>query len=235
MSFTPLVLALVVFELVVMVLSISLHDAAQSWMADRLGDATARLSGRLTLNPVPHFDFFGMALWPLLFIWRSPLVLGWGKPVPMLSRNFRQPKDEIKATLAGPIAQFIAAIVCLIALVILKHANPTASRSSFVIANALTQRMLDYVPPGLPSIFPLLLFFYFGILVNLLLCIFNLLPLPFLDGGKILVYYLPYNAARSYEKYSLWLMFGFMFFGYGIILAIFSPILGLFNGLLYSL
>lgn len=232
---SPLILALVVFELVVMVLAISLHDAAQAWMADRLGDPTARLSGRLTLNPVPHFDFFGTALWPLIFIWRSPLVLGWGKPVPMVSRNFRHPKDELKATIAGPIAQFCAAILCLVALVIIKHANPIAAQSSFRIANALSMRGLDYVPPGLPPIFPLLLFFYFGILVNLLLCVFNLLPLPFLDGGKILVYYLPYNAAQAYERYSLWLMFGFMFFGFGIIIAIFAPVLGVFERLLYSL
>ena len=153
----------------------------------------------------------------------------------MINRNFRHPQDEIKATLAGPIAQFIAAIVCLIALVVVKHANPEAAQRTFVIANALSLRMLDFVPPGLPPIFPLLLFFYFGILVNLLLCVFNLIPLPFLDGGKILVYYLPYNAARSYEKYSLWLMFGFMFFGFGIILAIFTPVLSLFDRLLYSL
>ncbi len=235
MSLSPLVLALVVFELVVMVLSISLHDAAQAWMADRLGDASARLSGRLTLNPVPHFDFFGMALWPLIFIWRSPLVLGWGKPVPMLSRNFRHPKDEITATLAGPIAQFGAAILCLVALVIVKHAIPAQAEISIRVANAISLRELDYVPPGLPPIFPLLLFFYFGILVNLLLGVFNLVPLPFLDGGKILVYYLPYNAARAYERYSLWLMFGFMFFGFGIVLAVFSPVLALFDRLLYSL
>lgn len=235
MSLSPLILVLVVFELVVMLLSISLHDAAQAWMADRLGDATARLSGRLTLNPIPHFDFFGTALWPLIFVWRSPLILGWGKPVPMLSRNFRHPKEEIKATLAGPVAQFIAAIVCLLALLIVKHANPVAAQSSFLIANALSLRELDYVPPGLPPMFPLVLFFYFGILVNLLLCVFNLLPLPFLDGGKILVYYLPYNAARTYERYSLWLMFGFMFFGFGIILAIFAPVLSVFDRLLYSL
>ena len=232
---SPLILALVVFELVVMVLSISLHDAAQSWMTDRLGDATARLSGRQTLNPAAHFDFFGMALWPLSFIWRSPLVLGWGKPVPMISRNFRRPKDEIKATLAGPVAQFAAAVLCLIALVILKHANPVGAQSSFMVANALSMRVLDYVPEGLPPVFPLMLFFYFGILVNLLLCFFNLVPLPFLDGGKILVFYLPYNAAKAYEKYSLWLMFGFMFFGFGIILAVFTPVLSLFDRLLYGL
>ncbi len=235
MSLSPLILALVVFELVVMLLSISLHDAAQAWMANRLGDPTGRMTGRLTLNPVPHFDFFGTALWPLIFIWRSPLVLGWGKPVPMTTRNFRHPNQEITATLAGPIAQFGAALLCLVALVIVKHANPAGAASSFFIANALSLRELDFVPPGLPPIFPLLLFFYFGILVNLLLCVFNLLPLPFLDGGKILVYYLPYNAARAYERYSLWIMFGFMFFGFGIVLAIFAPVLGVFDRLLYSL
>lgn len=231
----PLTLALVLFELVVMLLAISIHDAAQAWMANRLGDATARLSGRLTLNPIPHFDFFGTALWPLIYIWRSPLVLGWGKPVPMLMRNFRKPKDEIVATMAGPIAQLGAALVCLLALVIVKHANPVAATITFTIAQALSLRELDYVPPGLPPIFPLLLFFYFGILVNLLLCVFNLMPLPFLDGGKVLVFYLPYNAARTYERYSLWIMFGFMFLGFGLVIAVFAPLLAFFNHLLYLL
>lgn len=128
MPVSPLILALVVFELVVMVLSIAIHDAAQAWMASRLGDQTARLSGRLTLNPMPHFDFWGTALWPLLFVWRSPLILGWGKPVPMISRNFRHPKDELKATIAGPIAQLLAAVVCLIALIVVKHVNPSTLR-----------------------------------------------------------------------------------------------------------
>ena len=218
----PTTLALVLFELVVLMLAISLHESAQAWMANRLGDATARLSGRLTMNPVPHF------------IWRSPLVLGWGKPIPMISRNFRHPRDEIKATLAGPAAQLAAALVCLLVLVLVKHVNP-ASGSTLIIAEALSLRELDSVPPGLPAIFPLLLFLYFGILVNLLLCIFNLVPLPFLDGGKVLVYYLPYNAARAYERWGLWLMFGFMFFGFSLVLGLFLPVLGYFNSLLSAL
>jgi Zn-dependent protease len=229
----PMNLALVIFELVVMLLSISLHDCAQAWMANKLGDPTARLLGRQTINPVPHFDFFGMALWPLIYIWRSPLILGWGKPIPMTTRNFRQPKDEIKATLAGPVAQFVAAIVCLLALLVVKHANPTAG-GTLGIAAELSLRNLDVPTPATP-LFPLILFFYFGILVNLLLCVFNLVPLPFLDGGKILVYYLPYNAARAYERWGLWLMFGFMFFGFGIVLAVFLPLLGWFNSVLFAL
>ncbi len=230
----PMNFALVIFELVVMLLAISLHDCAQAWMANRLGDPTARLMGRMTVNPIPHFDFFGTALWPLIYVWRSPLILGWGKPIPMTARNFRHPKDEVKAVMAGPIAQFGAALLCLLALLIVKHTNPTAA-ATFGIAEALSLRNLDVPTAGLPAIFPLLLFFYYGILLNLLLCIFNLVPLPFLDGGKVLVFYLPYNAARAYERYGLWLMFGFMFFGFGIVLAVFLPLLQYFNGLLYGL
>src|SRR5579875_1142843 len=148
----PMNEALVIFELVVMLLAISLHDCAQAWMANRLGDPTARLLGRQTMNPVPHFDFFGMALWPLIYIWRSPLILGWGKPIPMTTRNFRYPKDEIKATLAGPAAQFGAAVVCLLALIVVKHADPAAA-SSFGAAEALSLRNLD-VPTPSSGIFP---------------------------------------------------------------------------------
>jgi Zn-dependent protease len=189
----PITLALIVFELVVMVLSISLHDCAQAWMANRLGDPTARMLGRITMNPARHFDLIGTLIWPVLFIFRSPLVLGWGKPVPMTSRNFRRAsRDEMIATLAGPAAQLLAALVALIALVVMKHFLHD-SRVALIAADQLTQRNTAMPLDGLPSIFPLILFLYFCILVNLLLLVFNLMPLPFLDGGKILMHYLPYN------------------------------------------
>src|SRR5579875_266497 len=120
----PLTFALVIFELVVMVLSISLHDSAQAWMANRLGDPTARMMNRISINPAKHFDWFGMAIWPLLYIFFTPLILGWGKPVPMTTRNFRRgSRDEMIATLAGPAAQFFTAILALIILIVLRHVN----------------------------------------------------------------------------------------------------------------
>jgi Zn-dependent protease len=231
----PLNFALIVFELVVMVLAISLHDLAQAWMADRLGDPTARMMGRMTMNPAKHFDPFGMALWPLLFIFRSPLVLGWGKPVPMTPRNFRRPsQDEMLATLAGPAAQLLAAVLALVVLIVLHHANP-GTGLSLMTAAELSMRNLGVATEGLPQIFPLILFLYFCILVNLLLFVFNLLPLPFLDGGKVLMHYLPYNAAQTYQSLGMYLMFGFMFFGFGLIMLVFGPLLNLFNGLLFGL
>ena len=230
----PLTFALVIFELVVMVLSISLHDCAQAWAANRLGDPTARMMGRISMNPARHFDLLGMLIWPVLFIFRSPLVLGWGKPVTFTPRNFRNPsRDEMLATLAGPAAQLLAAIIALIALIIVRHTVP-GSGDAISIASYLAMRV-PMGTEGLPGIFPLILFFYFCILVNLLLFVFNLVPLPFLDGGKILMHYLPFNAARTYQSMSLYFMFGFFFLGGYIINLFFSPILTIFNILLSRL
>lgn len=231
----PLTVALVLFELVVMVLSISLHDSAQAWMANRLGDPTARMQGRISMNPARHFDWFGMAIWPILFIFRSPLVLGWGKPVPMTPRNFRNPsRDEMSATLAGPGAQLLTAIVALILLIVLRHSQ-SDSVLSLTIASQLAQRNLNVPLAHLPAIFPLYLFLYFCILVNLLLFVFNLIPLPFLDGGKILMHFLPYNAAKTYEGLSMWMMIAFFFLGFAVIMLFFGPLMTIFNTLLFTL
>jgi Zn-dependent protease len=231
----PITVALVIFELVVMVLSISLHDSAQAWTANRLGDPTARMMGRISMNPARHFDWFGMLIWPVLFVFRSPLVLGWGKPVPMTSRNFRNPsRDEMLSTLAGPGVQLLAAFVALLILVVLRYTQHD-STLSMVIASQLAQRNLAVPMANLPSIFPLYLFLYFCILVNLLLFVFNLIPLPFLDGGKVLMHYLPYNAAKTYEGLSLYMMIGFFFVGFGVIMTFFAPLMTIFNRLLFTL
>jgi Zn-dependent protease len=231
----PLNVALIIFELVVMVLSISLHDCAQAWAANRLGDPTARMMGRLSMNPARHFDLLGTLIWPVLFIFRSPLVLGWGKPVTFTPRNFRNPsRDEMLATLAGPAAQLLAAIVALVILIIVRHTVP-GSIDSIGIASLLAMRNLSMGTEGLPGIFPLILFLYFCILVNILLFVFNLVPLPFLDGGKILMHYLPFNAAKTYQNMSLFFMFAFFFLGFYIIQLFFLPIMTIFKILLFSL
>jgi Zn-dependent protease len=229
----PLNFALIVFELVAMVLAICIHDMAQAWTANRLGDPTAKMLGRITMNPARHFDLFGMAIWPLLYVYFSPLVLGWGKPVPMTYRNFRQKNGEMLATLAGPAAQVLAAVLVLVVLVVLKHAVPAAGES-LVLAEALALRV-PVPTEGLPGIFPLLLFLYMCILMNLLLAVFNLLPVPFLDGGKILIHFLPYNAAKTFEQYSMWIMIAFFFVGFRLILIVFAPLLVIFNSLLTRL
>jgi Zn-dependent protease len=137
------------------------------------------------------------------------------------------------ATLAGPAAQLLAAIVALLVLVVVRHLLP-GSLFSLQMATLLAMRVSVPVE-GLPTLFPLLLLLYFCILVNLLLFVFNLVPLPFLDGGKILLHYLPYNAAQTYQSIGLYLMFGFMFFGFYVIEIVFFPVLAIFKAILFSL
>src|ERR1700722_3910526 len=87
---------LALFEFVVLVLAISVHDSAQAWVAARKGDPTAKMLGRISLNPIRHFDLLGTLVWPAIFISQSPLVLGWGNPFPVPSRNFARPsRDEM--------------------------------------------------------------------------------------------------------------------------------------------
>ena len=232
----PVSFALVIFELVVMVLSISLHDCAQAWMANRLGDPTGRMMDRLTINPLQHYSPLGTLVFPLIYaILRPPFILGWSKPVPMTARNFRRPRrDETLALLAGPAAQFLLAAAALLVLIVLHHANP-AIGDSLVTARELAMHNLNVDTTGLPGIFPLILFLYFCILVNLLLFVFNLVPFPYFDGGKILMNYLPYEMAKSYERLGIYFMFAFFFLGFGIVMLFFSPFFALFNGLLFNL
>jgi Zn-dependent protease len=192
--------------------------------------------GRITMNPAAHFDPFGTVIWPLvsIFLFHNTLPLGWGKPVPMTYRNFPKKNGEIISVLAGPAAQFLAAVGALIILVVCKHFVVGAAESMPVIillTHGITIGTLD----TLPKIFPVLLLLYMAITTSLLLCIFNLLPMPFLDGGRILIYFLPYNAARAFERNSMIFMIAFFLIGGPLIMMVFGPLMSIFNGLLLAL
>jgi len=232
----PLSFAVILFELVVMAFALSLHDMVQAWAANRLGDPTARMLGRLTLNPIAHFDAWGMGLSPLLsiFIFHNRLPFGWSKPVPTTYRNFRSKNGEMLAICAGPAAQLLCAIVALIALLILRSHSPDAARSLLLVKFVALRAMpADGFGP-LPNIFPALLLLYLCIMMNLLLLCLNLLPMPFFDGGRILLHFLPYNAARAYESYSNYFMIGFFFLAGPLVAIAFNPLIGVFDSFLFN-
>src|ERR1700727_1070325 len=116
---------LVIFQVVVLVLAFSIHECAHAWAAWRLGDPTAKMLGRVTLNPMKHLDPLGSVVMPLLaLVYHGPLI-GWAKPTPVTARNFKNYKrDDILVTLAGPASNLISATVALILLLVIKHVVP---------------------------------------------------------------------------------------------------------------
>ncbi len=187
--------------IIILVLSAAFHEYMHGFMADQLGDPTAKLAGRLTLNPIPHLDVFGSFLVPLLFIISGTIisgvnfVFGWAKPVPYNPYNLRDQKyGSAKVAAAGPMANFILAFFL-----------------------ALAWRFIPIETEGF------VFFMTSAIYINLLLMIFNLLPIPPLDGSKILAAFLPVDVANrylSFGRYGFFLILLFIFFAFQLILPI---------------
>ena len=213
---------LVVFQVIVLIFAFSVHEAAHAYTAYRLGDATAYLLGRVTLNPLKHIDPWGSVVMPALALFYGMPLLGWAKPCPVTLRNFSNMKrDDILTTFAGPASNLVMAVIALLGLVVLKH-TPGVGHDAVFAAMDLTNPnyRAEVDTTQLPSMFPLALLLYYGILTNLMLFVFNLIPIPPLDGSRILRYFLPYKVEQIYEQIG----------GYGMILIFFiaRPILSIF-------
>jgi Zn-dependent protease len=162
--------------LLVLVFSVVFHEVSHGWMADLHGDPTARILGRLTLNPLPHLDLWGSLLLPgMLVMMGSPILFGYAKPVPVNVANLRNPRvDGLKVAFAGPISNLVLALI---------------SAFGFLLA----ARALG--PDHAVSVL-----FRLGLTVNCLLAIFNLLPIPPLDGSWVLDHTLPRQALLAYQR-----------------------------------
>src|SRR6266403_2976051 len=121
---------LIIFQVVVLVLAFSVHECAHAWTAWRLGDPTARMLGRVTLNPVKHLDPLGSILFPLISLVYGGFLIGWAKPTPVTGRNFKNyRRDDILVTLAGPASNLLSATIALILLIVIKHVSPAGGTS----------------------------------------------------------------------------------------------------------
>jgi Zn-dependent protease len=212
---------LIIFQVVVLMLAFSVHECAHAWTANRLGDPTARMLGRVTLNPLKHIDPFGSVIFPIIGLVYGGMLFGWAKPTPVTARNFKNyMRDDILVSLAGPISNLLSATIALILLIILKHAI-AGGDTAVITAMALAHHFPGVPTEGLPPLFPVALFLYYVILLNLILFVFNLIPVPPLDGSHILRHFLPYNALRIYDRIGVFGMIIIMLLGGGIIFRIF--------------
>lgn len=174
----------------VLLFSVVLHEYAHGWQALREGDDTAYMLGRLTLNPIPHIDLFGSILLPLMLaLLNSPFMIGWAKPVPVNPRKYRNYRaGDIRVSLAGIVVNIGLAVIFTLVLVGLIH-------------------LAEFVPSLTATLEVLARMVQYGILVNLVLAFFNLIPIPPLDGGNVLAGLVPENAARMLDQVR---QFGFL-------------------------
>jgi len=224
-----------IFQFVILLFALSLHEAAHASMASRLGDQTARMLGRVTLNPVKHIDPIGTLLIPLVTLFLSHgFLFGWARPTPVNTRNFKRiVRDDILTTLAGPGSNLAAAIACLLALVIV--AKTTAAGALGVKELAMMGTIDPQLMTASPIISPMIILFYLGIWINLLLMAFNLIPLPPLDGSHIIRHMLPYNALKVYDSLGMISLILILFFGGPVIGIILRPAWAIFNSVLLAL
>jgi Zn-dependent protease len=175
----------------VLLLSLTIHEAAHALTADRLGDPTARSLGRVSLNPLAHIDLLGTVVLPLIAIVSHLPIIGWAKPVPVSTRNLRHPqRDFAIIAAAGPISNLLQAIVA-----------------------ALLFRV--FVPDAYSVTGPFQYALLIAVQVNLLLAFFNLIPVPPLDGGNVLMGLLPADLAHKFYQLR---QFGFLIL-YGLLLT----------------
>ena len=211
-----------------LIAAVVLHEYAHGWVANYYGDDTARSQGRLTLNPLPHIDRFGTIIVPLLCLLApGGFLFGWAKPVPVNPRRLRNPrKDMALVAVAGPAMNFVLAIVSGILLSVLLSIDPTLQ------ANWPPQPDMEPRRDLLGMfLLPLVAMSLFSIIINTLLFAFNLLPIPPLDGGRILTSLLPYRSAlilSRMEPYGMFIILGLFFLDSRV------PIISTFIGTIFQ-
>ena len=196
-----------IFQLIVLLFSVVIHEVAHGYAALRLGDDTAEKMGRLTLNPLAHLDIWGSVIMPLLLFFSTGgrFVFGYAKPVPYNPLKLKNPlRDSAILALAGPVANLSLAIIFGLSIRI------------FTVTNFLI---------------PLIPFFQLIVFTNLILAIFNLMPIPPLDGSKILFYFWPSPKVEAFlYQYSFLILILFIMFGWSLIYPLIAFLFYLFTG-----
>ncbi len=213
------IIQLICIAAIPLIFAVTLHEAAHGWIASKLGDQTASIQGRVSLNPMRHIDPFGTVILPLMMLALGGFIFGWAKPVPIAWQHLRKPRrDMALVAIAGPGANllmaFLWAIIAKISHLVFIHHQAQDMMHSTALFIHLASR--------------------FGIMINCVLLVINLIPIPPLDGSRVITSLLSPALARKYNRleiYGLWIFLGLFFLLYAThsLGIIYSPIYALIN------
>jgi len=216
----------IVFKAIAFLFAISIHESAHAWMANRCGDPTARMLGRVTLNPIPHIDPVGTLLLPAIGLLYGGVFFGWAKPTPVDPRNFRDPvRGDILTTVAGPASNFLVASVAVCILILIGLSSPLGHQ---IVVN----QILGAGSGSDSFLVPATQFFYDLMFINVILAVFNLIPVPPLDGSHVLRHFLPEAIRNVYDRMGWYALIALVIFGSPLISRLIRPVWTMFNQVL---
>ena len=213
----------ILYQMIAFLFAISVHESAHAWTASRCGDPTARMLGRVSLNPIRHIDLFGTIILPLVAAISGIPLLGWAKPTPVDPRNFRHPMmDDILTSVAGPVSNFIVASGALLLLGGISLSSASGHALVMGLPGAASGSVLAFAA----------MLLYALMIIKIVLAVFNLIPVPPLDGSHVLRHFLPASARMVYDRIGFFALLALVYLGGGLLWSLIRPFIDFYRSLL---
>jgi Zn-dependent protease len=209
----------ILYQMIAFLFAISVHESAHAWTASRCGDPTARMLGRVSLNPIRHIDPIGTIVLPIIAAISGIPLLGWAKPTPVDPRNFRNPvMDDILTSVAGPVSNFIVATGALLLL----GGISLSSASGHALVAGLVGGGNGAASDS--ALAPVAVLLFELMLINIVLAVFNLIPVPPLDGSHVLRHFLSDPVRMVYDRIGIFALLALVYLGGGLLWSLIRPV-----------